>query len=433
MSDSESQDPPDYGDVSDDDSIVPESPREKDTLMQECAYEWENLVKYANIIWNYSKEKNKITSSIPSIEEKEKLLQYIFNVFNDCFNFPIIVPVEDPLQWIYNWKDQRGIVYNWGKGFSNENFQKLIINAVVEEANKEEANIVDIPKQNEILSTIKDQSNELKIGTVEFKEPDNNEIDELIKNLKKIEISDINDIILSKKLKNLALTEAYKISPVGAIGVNLDNKGIITTKFSDNIIFKAGYKDPHFDFLGDKVEYWRPQQHMITGGKVYNVKDEIFKTTKRCKKIYLKIQNVNVKINGEDKKFYYFRKFIDFNDFLKVWQINYIRNYYQMGTKMNQETNIKKLEYYVDRRHILFNKINDINTYFSNQINDINTTEKTKLNKYVNDNLVIKFLKKRDIEPEKTLSKKIKNERREDYKKLKQMLESYDTSKKRRL
>ena len=458
----ESQNEEDYGATSDQEEEPKPEPEEKDTLMQECADEWNTLLKYATGVWNSAKDFLKIKTPIPSMDEKERILRHIFTRYDECFYHPIIVLKEEPLQWIYNWKRQRGVVYNWGSEYSPENFQKVIMESIGEENKDNEDYIKDIPalKAKDILLPSKGGYGRFitktpisKVGIVDFEFPEKKSLDKIIEGLKKIQIEDVEKVLrkelptdetevevkkLTSMLKKMAIEETHKISSVGAIGVNLDNKGIISTKWSPTMIFKAGYTDPHFKFLGDNVEYWRPHQHMLSGKQVYEVKDEVFKNLKRSKRIYLKIQSVDVMIDGETKKFYYFRKFADFNDFLKLWQMTYIKNYYQLGTQMEKETNYKKLEYQIDRREKLYSKVKDINVYF--QIEISRKPNEEKLCGYVNDPLVHRFITERDTDPEIELSKRLNTDRRErlntdrreNPEKLIRMLNKYVVSKKRK-
>ena len=158
-----------------------------------------------------------------------------------------------------------------------------------------------------------------------------------------------------------------------AIGVKKEGK-VISSNYSSDITFIKPYKDPHFTFLNEVVETWVPTVHYVTGLPVFSNKEEILSYKLSGKIVYIKLQEVSVNISkGKNVKVLYFRKFVDFLDYLKSWQETYVKKVTEIGLELgdivdkSKNFNIKDLSILISRRNNMLKRIKDIKMYFVDQ------------------------------------------------------------------
>lgn len=211
---------------------------------------------------------------------------------------------------------------------------------------------------------------------------------------------DVNTLMkeVEKVGTTAALEKAKRISETGSIGMTFFSKRVSGSQYDENVKFIEPYRDPHFTFLGSEIEYWVPKLHMQTGLPVFREKPEILKTISQGTKVYIKLQNVNVFVpeTGNSMNVYYFRKFIDFNDFLKSWQETYVRQYYELGNTLLEQNqgeftidSLSRMKNNVLRRQYLRYKIRDIRTYFFRVAKETkDSNEELKLYVYASDKIV---------------------------------------------
>lgn len=212
-----------------------------------------------------------------------------------------------------------------------------------------------------------------------------------------------------------ALAAATNVKGLGPFEIGVkkvaDDPKVYVPVYAENVHFIAPYQDPHFTFLGTDVEYWVPKVHMQTGLPVFKEKLEILRQTKTGNIVYIKRENVKVWVPSS--KHYinvsYFRKFVDFNDFLKSWQETYVRQYYEIGETLESIAKtitmhanlLKKVKNYITRRRYLFYKIKDMKTYFTYEMKkQKDITEENKLCMYASDEVVRVLLSEQLPDPE---------------------------------
>lgn len=78
---------------------------------------------------------------------------------------------------------------------------------------------------------------------------------------------------------------------------------------------------PDYKQSSQIIEYWVPQIHFETGAPVNEQVEEIKNIKMDGRSVYLKLQRIDDPIHGNDQ--YFYRKFIDFNDFLMAWYDRY--------------------------------------------------------------------------------------------------------------
>jgi hypothetical protein len=119
------------------------------------------------------------------------------------------------------------------------------------------------------------------------------------------------------------------------------------------------------------IEYWWPKIHFVTGKPVFKIKPEIKRITYEGKKIYLKLSSVMYQKEGQPPQtIYYFRKFINFNDFLMSWFVTY-------EDKLEQAVEVHDIDYYSWR-------IEDIVNYFREEYQTTpDSNENAKLNLFI--------------------------------------------------
>lgn len=218
---------------------------------------------------------------------------------------------------------------------------------------------------------------------------------------KKKMVSKVTDMLSQSRS-----TSASKISSDYSVGVEVSDRGFVKKKYSDKIEFLEPYADPHFKFLNETIEYWVPKIHLVSGKRVYREKEEILRSRKEGIVVYIKYQNVKVWVQETNNYIYvsYFRKFIDFNDFLKAWQETYVKQYYDIGKRMMnikiEYFYLKRLKNDLFRRKYLKYKIEDIKKYFMKE-NASNKSEKLGL--YLSDKIVNNLLESDDLSIEENV------------------------------
>lgn len=144
------------------------------------------------------------------------------------------------------------------------------------------------------------------------------------------------------------------------------------TKFRSSI-----YKQLFGNKISREVEYWVPKLHMMTGVPVFNEVEKVYRVKEKGAKVYLKLNFIELvdKDNKKESKLYYFRKFIDFYDFLKEWQ----RTFWNKMNSTIQE----------EEKRFFSKKVKDIQKYFLEEKKNI---ELKRIRKGI-DNINIKKLR----------------------------------------
>lgn len=205
--------------------------------------------------------------------------------------------------------------------------------------------------------------------------------------------------MIKKVTQNNVINEAAVIDQTYRVGSESkqtnSGKNIIGSEYSQRVEWIPPYTDPHFSYLSNNVEYWVPKVHMVSGLPVWKEKDEVKRNIKKGSKVYVKLQTVKVK-DDNNKTVYldYFRKFIDFNDFLKSWQESYVKKYLDIGKMIIDKPEIKLLE----RRQIILKRIKDIKEYFNKESSENPNEEKLKM--YISDEVVDSVINNQPDQPE---------------------------------
>ena len=225
-----------------------------------------------------------------------------------------------------------------------------------------EENIENIQKElNEKPENIDELAKQIK-GILQI--TDKNFVKEIKEKVTEDKNEDIDLVNLLDKMKITTQEGNLKPTDAGIKKGNIGGKNVIFSQYTKYVEFKKPYQDPHFTFLSDKIEYWVPKVHMMTGLPVWKEKEEVLKRSKIGTFVYLKLQSVKTKVNNEEKIIYYFRKFFSFEDFIKSWQLTYIRQYYEVIEKLKQEEEEEKIIILVLRKKFLRTRIKDIKEYF---------------------------------------------------------------------
>lgn len=226
---------------------------------------------------------------------------------------------------------------------------------------------------------------------------------------------------LSLLMSQIELTqrpELHGIEDPLSSGVKKTN-GIVHSDYRD-IEFIQPYRDPHFTFIGGVAETWVPLVHMVTGLPVFTKKAELKNYTVLGSVVYLKLQETSVKVdNNKTVSVMYFRKFLDFNDYLKSWQETYVRKFLELELEYNSKITDKIDKKFIDTlsRHISYRdkylrRIRDIRNYFLKLLSGKEKgNEKLKI--YVADEVVEEVLVKNNDELLKyvwELKEKLKDE-----------------------
>jgi hypothetical protein len=164
---------------------------------------------------------------------------------------------------------------------------------------------------------------------------------------------------------------------------------VISSTYSETLTFVKPYRDPHFTFLNGVVETWSPIVHYVTGLPVFTQKDEVLRYKQLGKVVYLKIQETYVKVGDKNIAVMYFRKFLDFLDYLKSWQETYVRKIVEINNKLRTisiEMKIDKLSTLIARRDIMIKKVRDIKNYFIAELKS--GRQISKMEVYLNDMVV---------------------------------------------
>ena len=240
-------------------------------------------------------------------------------------------------------------------------------------------------------------------------------------------VKDLFDHEFINKRKDTSLNNPYEIENISVIMGNLsmrkrknygdvnpysDGKvikdSVVYNKYPKEIEFIKPYKDPHFLFLNGVVETWVPQVHFLTGLPVFHVQEEVKSYKNLGRIVYIKLQETTIKRdNAKDLKVVYFRKFIDFDDYLKSWQEKYVKDFILLGEeikeflkteketeKENKEVNkviteYKNISLFMEKRRIYSKRIGDIKRYFKKKINDNgNNGNNEKLVLFISDAMV---------------------------------------------
>lgn len=405
--------------------------RTNQSIMNEVSLEWKYSKLIAETIWVEAIKKIQ-EENMDNENGKSLILSYIFSRC-ECFdskNSFVFENIEN-LHWIERWKlpilDGGKMLYLTDDTFKGSSKLKAFQNFVADELNSQELknDIYPISYINLItLNLEKDEEfekNFRRVGEIKIKPKldvynfesmikDIADIDSLdttlvkdkVKNIKlpkRITLNEIRSKIFQSKIMKAPLksTKPLKLqkqiryeysfsghSPLSNQTTSKQYRGVnvIKSVYGENVIFLDPYKDPDFTFVGNIVEYWKPQVYMQTGLKVFNVKEEILSNKKISNKVYIKLQKVNVNTPYGDTdnpnesrviEVLYYRKFLDFTDFLKAWQITYVKMY-------NEAKND-------ERRSFLLQRIKDIKSYFENV-----KSEPVKMSLYLNDTNVNELL-----------------------------------------
>lgn len=182
------------------------------------------------------------------------------------------------------------------------------------------------------------------------------------------------------------------------VGVTKTNR-IIHTDYKD-VEFIQPYRDPHFTFIGGVAETWVPVVHFVTGLPVFTKKEELLRYTRLGNIVYIKLQETSVRVDDKTLQIMYFRKFLDFNDYLKSWQETYVRKLVELDVEIEDKTIptpvtksfILELSKNISYRDRYIKRIRDIRNYFLNQL--AGNRGDSKLEIYVADEVVEEVLKK---------------------------------------
>lgn len=180
-----------------------------------------------------------------------------------------------------------------------------------------------------------------------------------------------------------------------AIGT-MNVEGYLTSRYHPNVHFIRPYKDPHFTFLNETVETWSPKVHYVTGLPVFTQKEEILRYTLQGNIVYIKLQKVAVNIKGRTTYIMYFRKFVDFLDYLKSWQESFVTRIIQIGIKfdkmiinkyqISKKNDVRKIALMLEDRRRMLTKVKDIKSYFLEKATEGVQVEKMEI--YINDQVV---------------------------------------------
>lgn len=320
-------------------------------------------------------------ASIKELFDKEQYEKNIFKTMGE-------VVIEQPKDVMEDLEKTMKSLTISKKGTLQKNKKRYDVDNLIEDIQDKLLTRLTIYEENEIKKIIerntKDKNNSVDVNT-------------LMSTVKKVGTK-------------AAITEAKKISDTGRIGT-VSEKGVSGSQYHKNVKFIEPYRDPHFTFLGSEIEYWVPKLHMKTGLPVFSEKSEILKNVKKGTKVYIKLQNVNVFVPKTQKSInvYYFRKFIDFNDFLKQWQETYVRQYYELGNELLDMLSkgitisvLNRVKNSVIRRQYLRYKIKDIQMYFFKVAKETKSSdEEIKLYSYASDKIVQLLLDDTSPESEK--------------------------------
>lgn len=222
------------------------------------------------------------------------------------------------------------------------------------------------------------------------------------------DIKNLSFIMENLSIKSLPYRYEDETNPYSS-GLKKEGR-VVSSEYPSTVKFIKPYKDPHFTFLNEVVETWVPKVHYVTGLPVFTEKAEILRYKKVGTVVYLKLQEVDVKIDDNKTiNVIYFRKFVDFLDFMKSWQETYVKKVIEINTKIIEVIEkpltgktIKEIYNLITSRKIFIGKVKDIKKYFV--LNYKNGLQKEKMEIYIND-IVVESV----IRPDDSVEGKILN------------------------
>ena len=314
------------------------------------------LQKYSDIISFLNKDKHKWVKSLKQLVEdggKAILVGRTSNKYNK----------EDILKFTYTSgvKNIKPLSNKELENLANHLNDRFII--IYENGKPKDIKIVDRKKEEQNLEKL---LNNLNID-------DDQDIENMINKLKKMDLKETKTKLDNSQIRGLInlLSDKSEFNNKYNTLKKLRYINKPDHKKIDSGVnaFPLGTYDPDFNnkLYGVNVEYWNPFLTPQTKKQRFVRTEEIFKITRKGEKIYIFPQIINIK--GDD--YYYIRRFFDFDDFLKQYQINFIRRF-------------KK-----EKHPVYLDKISKIHNYF---VDKKEKTEKIKM--YIKDNEVYEILNK---------------------------------------
>lgn len=283
---------------------------------------------------------------------------------------------------------------------------------------------IDINKETEDKYTINDLTRDIQN---KLKTPMNqNEIDKFQNNVKNLSNSKssnnvmLKDLFYDQKKQPLIQREPKMDDSIDRLAVIMENMtlrssipsnknednplaigyvekdNIVSTKYSNNVKFIKPYKDPHFTYLNETVEMWTPLVHYVTGLPVFTTKEEVLRIIKTGNIVYLKLQEVPVTVGKKTLNVMYFRKFLNFVDYLKAWQETYVKKIIQLTNQINKiissrKGNLTNLSLLLSRRSKFLKRVRDIKMYFIKELDQGHDVEKMEI--FISDVVVEQIIK----------------------------------------
>jgi hypothetical protein len=178
----------------------------------------------------------------------------------------------------------------------------------------------------------------------------------------------------------------------------------IKNKYIVSSILPVGDWDPDYDpdVVGVTAEEWVP--HLTpTKKKRFEKTKMVFKLIRKGTYVYVLPDQITI----NSKEYLYVRRFFDFNEYLKAYQLNLIKKYrrdilqnmpYAHLPKESALRKIKKIPKH--QLEYVKNKIEKIHTYFKDKISDLKYSEcdkqlRIKLKSFTSDKLILDFLKEK--------------------------------------
>lgn len=288
-------------------------------LMRACAIEYARSHFLATALWNTVSD---TISGSPGGSRKRSVL---FALFANCeldnaVKRRKVVLRDEPLNWIDVWKRDRGVVITT----TDPRFQVL-------------------PGKGKFLELAGDRAVPLSRGSLRrFDLPGTPSPEPLgAVGVIKPNIKDTAQIVRELKTKTYTLRQVQKrlneimgleLSPVVLRQLRNGDEIFISDVLSQETIpgkynarFVPPKKDKDIGDIGTTVEYWIPETLSYSKEKVFRRVEEVFRTRLSGTKVYLKLDSIDVKL-GRNQTFtlYFFRKFFDFLDYLKAWQLTFV-------------------------------------------------------------------------------------------------------------